>query len=228
MPGAARRSAGAAQGAAQDAAGGGLRSPRSRRRCAAPISRLVRSASSTWGTCPQSVEHTWRAPGRASATWRAKPAGRGGRGRPRRTAPGARAGRAGRRSPRSPSRRVEVDVARGGEERDPGGARAVDAAELVDGDVGGGRVEALRAGEQAPELLADDRALAAGAGSRPARGAAAAPAARARAAAEGERRGEQAQRRGPLGRLESATSIATRPPIELPTRWARSIAIASM
>ena len=145
---------------------------------------------------------TWRARGRTSATWRAKPAGTRRSRRPRRTAPAAR--RPARRvhRPRSPCGRVEVDVARRREERDPRRARAVGAAELVGGDVGGRGVEPLRAGEQAPELLPDPR------GSQRVRDrrelGAQQPHQRHQLAAapEGERRRQQAERLDPLGCVE--------------------------
>src|SRR5215203_2281603 len=51
---------------------------------------------------------------------------------------------------------LEVDVPRRRMKCDPGADRAVGAEELLHSDIGGGGVDALRTGEHAPELLADD------------------------------------------------------------------------
>ena len=154
---------------------------------------LVCSASSTWGTCPQSSRTTCWASGSASADV----AGETRRhqavaSRPRRTAPAARARRGRVQKPLLAVRLVEVDVARRGEERDPGGARAVGAAELVDGDVGGRRVEALRDARTGSRTARGRSPRAAGGGWRRAPGAAGAPAAPARGA--GGRRAQGASR----------------------------------
>ena len=125
-------------------------------------------------------------------------------------------------------RLVEVDVARGGEEGDPGRARAVGATELVDGD------RRRRPGRAAPGARTGPRTArarsprAAGAGSRPAPAAAGARAAPARGGGGKASAGASRLRLATRSGSPKPSSSAIRPPIELPTRWARSIAIASM
>ena len=55
----------------------------------------------------------------------------------------------------APERRLEVDRAGAGEERQARAGRAVDALELVDDDVGHARVDQVAVGEQRPERLLD-------------------------------------------------------------------------
>ena len=84
------------------------------------------------------------------------------------------------------------------------GARAVGAAELVDGDVGGRRVEPLGPGEQAPELARDRGCARSGCGIAASSGRSRRTSGTSsRRRAEGERRGQQARGCDPLGRAEA-------------------------
>ena len=199
--GVSRRGAGRARATPRCGAGGDCGRAEAIR---SPISRLVRLRRARPGARGRSRRGSpGSAPGSASATWREKPGGMSRSLSPQTNSAGGSSAREPGVEAVLAVRLVEVDVASGGEERHPRGARAVDAAELVDGDVGGGRVEPLRVGEQVPELVADERARAAGGGSAASSGRSSRTSGASCAAAEGERRGEQAQRRDPLGRVEA-------------------------
>ena len=110
-------------------------------------------------------------------------------------------------------------------EGDPRRPRAVGAAELVAGDVGDRGVEPLGLGEHVPEA-ARGPALARRAWGIDRQLGAQQPHQRRRARAAAGRPAPAPAGSGCETRSgrRSATSSATRPPIELPTRWARSIA----
>ena len=144
--------------------------------------------------------------------------------------PDEQRGRLQRRQPRiealAAERRLEVDRAGAGEERQPRAGRAVDALELVGDDVGHARVDEVAVGEQRPEGLLDPVA-AERVREHPELGAGEAHEPVPVAAHEGHGGAEQRDPADAVGPLRP-TSIATRPPIELPTRWARSMPSASI